>query len=102
MQEAGVALRDDWGITLPELLSEDALLELLAQRVMKLIAQGPEPFFQAMYRLDIPEKKLNAVMHDELAAEKIARLIYDRQLQKIQSRMNNKATRHDADPDLRW
>src|SRR4051812_2668854 len=100
--ETALALRADWELTLPGNITEELILQLLTERVVVILARGPEPFFQLMYRLDISEKKLTAILHDKDAAAKIARLIYDRQLQKIQSRMDNKTTKRDDDADLQW
>jgi hypothetical protein len=102
LNETANLLRQDWDLKLPDTLSEEALLQLLADKVVSIIEQGPEKFFQLMYRLDISEKKLLAVLADEHAPAKIARLIYDRQLQKIQSRHNNKVEKQDNDPELEW
>ncbi len=102
LQEAAIALGHDWGLLLPDTLSEEAILKLLADRIVTILERGPETFFQLMYRLDISEKKLNAVMQDEDVAAKIARLIYDRQLQKIQSRVANRKTSENDDPELKW
>lgn len=101
LQEAAQALKQDWDLQLPDSLSEEAILRLLADRVVTILERGPETFFQLMYRLDISEKKLNAVLEDDDVAGKIARLIYDRQLQKIQSRHINKV-KADDDPELKW
>lgn len=102
LQETAIALGQDWGLLLPDTLSEEAILKLLADRIVTILERGPETFFQLMYRLDISEKKLNAVMQDEDVAAKIARLIYDRQLQKIQSRIANRKTSESDDPELKW
>ena len=102
LQEAAIALGQDWDLRLPDTLSEEAILQLLADRIVTILERGPETFFQLMYRLDISEKKLNAVMLEEDVAAKIARLIYDRQLQKIQSRLANKKTNESDDPELKW
>lgn len=102
LEEAAFALKRDWDITLPHELTEEAILQLLADRVVLLLERGPETFFQTMYRLDISEKKLTAILNDEHVAVKIARLIYDRQLQKIQSRQANKGAKESGDPDLAW
>ena len=102
LQETAIALGQDWGLLLPDTLSEEAILKLLAGRIVTILERGPETFFQLMYRLDISEKKLNAVMQDEDVAAKIARLIYDRQLQKIQSRIANRKTSESDDPELKW
>jgi len=87
---------------LPDVLSEEAILKLLADRIVVILERGPETFFQLMYRLDISERKLNAVLDDDDVAMKVARLIYDRQLQKIQSRQEHSSTNSNDDPELRW
>jgi len=96
-------LKRDWELSLPDIVSEEEILKRLAKRIEALVERGAENFFQLMYRLDISEKKLNEVIHGEDVANKIARLIYDRQLQKIKSRelfRNTKPAQDDA--DLSW
>jgi len=102
LREAAFALKRDWDLQLPETLSEEAILKMLADKVVQILERGPETFFQLMYRLDISEKKLNSVLDDDNVAEKIARLIYDRQLQKIQSRLDHKVKKESDDPELKW
>jgi len=102
LQEAAIALGQDWDLKLPDVLSEDTILKLLADRVVLVLERGPDTFFQLMYRLDISEKKLNAILLEDDVAMKIARLIYDRQLQKIQSRMAHRKMQENGDPDLKW
>jgi hypothetical protein len=102
INEAAIALQKEWGLQLPDTVSEEEILKQLAKRVTVLIDQGPETFFQLMYRLDISEKKLNGVMQEEYVAENIARLIYDRQFQKIQSRQLFKSMNEEVDPELKW
>jgi len=102
LQEAAIALGHDWDLRLPDTLSEEAILKLLADRIVTILERGPDTFFQLMYRLDISEKKLNTVMQEDDVAAKIARLIYDRQLQKIQSRIANRKKTESDDPELRW
>jgi hypothetical protein len=102
LRQTAQKLQEDWDLRPPDTLSEEAILKLLADKVAQIIARGPGPFFQLMYRLDISEKKLNAVLGDDDKAQKIARLIYDRQLQKIQSRQENKKKNDWEDGDLGW
>ena len=102
LQQTAIALQHDWELVLSGNLSEEALLQLLADRVATLLERGAEPFFQLMYRLDISEKKLNAVLAEDNVPQKIARLIYDRQLQKIKSRLSNRMDIEDHDPELKW
>jgi len=101
INEIATALQKDWDLRLAD-VSEEAILRQLADRVVLILERGPETFFQLMYRLDISEKKLNAVMQEDDVAMKIARLIYDRQLQKIQSRMTNRKAAENDDPELKW
>ena len=102
LQEAALALQQDWDLRLPDMLSEEAILKLLADRIVTVLERGPDTFFQLMYRLDISERKLNAVMLEDDVAARIARLIYDRQLQKIHSRLTNKMKRENGDEELKW
>ena len=102
LHEAALALQQDWDLRLPDMLSEEAILKLLADRIVLILERGPDTFFQLMYRLDISEKKLNAVMQEDDVAAKIARLIYDRQLQKIRSRQENRMKKESDDPELKW
>lgn len=102
LKDTAGALQQQYGLEIPDTLSEEAILEKLTQRVMVLINEGADAFFQLMYRLDIPEKQLMAVAGDKNAPEKIARLIYDRQLQKSRSRQYYKNKQAGDDPDLQW
>ena len=100
-QDAFNALRQDWDLTTADAISEEEIIQLLTARVLYYLEREAEPFFQLMYRLDISEKKLNAVMNEEDVAERIARLIYERQMQKIHSRHTNKKS-EPYDPELSW
>ena len=102
LQEAALALGHDWNLKLPETYSEEAMLQLLADRIVLVLERGPETFFQLMYRLDISEKKLTAILQDDHVADKIARLVYDRQLQKIKARAAFRNDPKEDDPELRW
>ena len=98
--ETAVALGRDWELSLPDTISEETILSLLAQRIVVLIERGADTFYQLMYRLDISEKKLNAVLGEDDVPAHIARLIYDRQLQKIKSRAEHKKADFATDDDI--
>ena len=102
LHDTASALQATWGLQKLDMISEEALLQMLAQKITEILQQGPEAFFQLMYRLDISEKKLNAVVGSEDAARQIARLVYDRQLGKIKSRHDHRQTPGNIDPDLEW
>ena len=55
-----------------------------------------------LYRLDISEKKIKEVLHHEDIAKQIAKLIYERQIQKYNSRLVNKTSAEEKDKDLLW
>ena len=92
----------DWELQVPETFTEAQLLELLAAKISMLVEKQPETFFQLMYRLDIPEKKLNAVLGNMDTVDKIARLIYERQLEKARSRQQYRNNSEDIDKNLQW
>jgi hypothetical protein len=102
LNEAASALQQEWDIALSEIISEAAILHALEQAVIAQLQRGPEAFFQLMYRLDISEQKVNAALNSNEAAAIIARLIYDRQLQKIRSRIQNPPQRSIEDDELNW
>ena len=87
-------------LVLPETVDEEKLLLLLEQKVIAWIQSGAEEFFQMLYRLDISEKKIKEVLHHEDIAKQIARLIYERQIQKYNSRLKNKTSVHNIWEDL--
>ena len=102
LHDATIALKSEWNLLAPEMLSEEELLHLLAERVRQLIDEGPESFYQLMYRLDISERKLHAAAGSSDVADTIARLIYDRQIEKIKSRNKYRQSKDNIDPDLKW
>ena len=89
-------------LVLPETVDEEKLLKVLELKVIEWIQSGAEEFFQMLYRLDISEKKIKEVLHHEDIAKQIARLIYERQIQKYNSRLVNKARAEEKDKDLLW
>ena len=83
-------------------VSRDDLLRQLAVAVSGLLEQNADAFFQLMYRLDISEQRLNEALKDKLhAVDKIASLIYERQIQKLHYRRQSPEIDPDDD-DLRW
>ncbi|MBS1588996.1 MAG: hypothetical protein JST52_05215 [Bacteroidetes bacterium] len=95
-------LSTDFPIVLPAFLSEETMIEALEKAISFLLERNPERFFQLMYRLDIPEKNLFYVLHNqEGGVHDLAHLIYTRQVEKIRLRKIFK--REDPiDPELAW
>ena len=104
MQSAQLAqeIAKQYELVLPETVDEEMLLKVLEQKVVEWIQSGAEEFFQMLYRLDISEKKIKEVLHHEDIAKQIAKLIYERQIQKYNSRLHNKTTTEEQDKELLW
>jgi hypothetical protein len=82
--------------------SEEAFIELIAQRVAELMESNMELFINHLYRMDVDEKKVNQILlHSEYADESVykifARLIYQRQKERLETRKKYK-----RDPDDFW
>jgi hypothetical protein len=102
LDETIAALQREWDITTRDVVSEEAILKQLADKIVQVLERGPETFFQLMYRLDVSEKKLTAILNEADVANKIARLVYDRQWQKIRARRAFTGKADDTDEELRW
>ncbi|MBS1774469.1 MAG: hypothetical protein JST82_16550 [Bacteroidetes bacterium] len=96
------ALQKEWGLTLSGSFTEKEIIDALALKLAMIIEKGPDAFFQMMYRLDIPEKKLTQAMYDKNAVYEIAALVYNRQLQKQRSREYYKRRPPTGEEGLDW
>ena len=96
------------GLELAESLSADELETVLADRVNALIRTDFSGLVQLLYRIDINESRLRELLRvnadGEDAGRIIARLIMERQGQKIETRRQYKASQ-DPGPESeeeRW
>lgn len=79
----------------------EAFLDVLAMRVQYEMDFNLEHFFSLLYRLDIEEKSIKAVLKtQDNIPKKIAVLIYERQLEKMISRKQFPTT--NVDEELSW
>ncbi len=70
-------------------LDEPALLALVASRVAELLEHQPEYLMSLLYRLDVLEEKVAPVLRgqsDEPVPLALARLIVERQKQRVETR----------------
>ena len=84
-------------------LRSDEFLQKLEALVNGLIINNFEKLVQLLYRIDVNEAKLKAMLADntnEDAAKIIAALIIERQLQKIKSRAEFKSDNNSTEE--RW
>jgi hypothetical protein len=79
----------DFQLSVPASATEEALRNLLAERVNWLIVHDFDTLVRLLYRIDVPEAKLKKLLQDHPEADAgllIAAMIIDRQRQKIESR----------------
>ena len=100
--EMSAVLKEELGLELPETISEEEIVQHLAKKIATLLQSKQGSFFQIMYRLDVSEKTLSAVIDEPDAAYKIAWLVYNRQLEKYRSRQQHRSAKKDPDKDLEW
>jgi len=102
LHEIAIALENEWQLQAPQMLTEEAIVTLLTEKILAIIQQGPDAFYRLMYRIDIPEKRLSKVLGNDDTARQIAQLVYNRQLEKITSRIQHRQQQGDIDPEMKW
>lgn len=69
------------------------LLDVLTERIGQMLEQQPDYLMSLLYRLDVLEHKIKAAMHPaapEPAHKGLARLVLERQQQRIATKRNVK------------
>lgn len=82
-------------LELRETLSDDALEDLLAEQVDYMIHRDFQSLVQFLYRIDVSETRLKKLLEEatgENAGRIIARLILERQRQKVETRRQYRQT----------
>jgi hypothetical protein len=82
-------------------LSEADFLNALAPKVAYMMQYNSGVFFQLLYKLDVLEPKLKVAMQQADVPMAIARLILERQMEKIISRRDFPAS-ESKEEDLSW
>jgi hypothetical protein len=93
------------GITDANWLLQEKLLAALAAQIRSWIHHDFERLVRFLYRLDVQEDKLRRILKnhpDEDAGRLIAKLIVDRQLQKIAFRKSMSEQQSTIDPAEAW
>lgn len=83
--------------------SEEEVLALLSERIAWLMAHRMELLFSLMYRMDIDEREVRRALHPETdmpPAEGLARLVMQRQADRLRTRRDTPV--EEIDPDLAW
>ncbi len=93
------------GVTDADRLLQEDLLNALATQIRLWINHDFERLVRFLYRLDVQEDKLRRILKDhpdEDAGRLIAKLIVDRQLQKIAFRKSWTEQQTSIDPAEAW
>ena len=98
-------LNTELDIVLPEKISPEELKEKLSQYINELIRTNFQKLITLLYRIDISEPKLKALLHENFDADAaviIADLIIERQLQKIKSSQQFSQRDKNIDENEKW
>lgn len=82
-------LNTAYGLELPEAATMDQLETILAEKINTLINEDFASLVQLLYRIDVNEAKLKTLLRENTGSDAdrlIARLILERQWQKIETR----------------
>jgi hypothetical protein len=102
--ELAALVASDFQLSVPPSATEEALRNLLAERVNWLIVHDFDTLVRLLYRIDVSEAKLKKLLQDHPDADAgllIAAMIIDRQRQKIESRARHRQPKADDDEE-RW
>ncbi|MBC7867956.1 MAG: hypothetical protein H7X88_10535 [Gloeobacteraceae cyanobacterium ES-bin-316] len=92
-------------VTEESVLKDPQLFHKLCAYINELIINDFERLVSLLYRIDVSEKKIKTFLQRQPgvnAAETIAVLIIERQLQKIKSRQENRREKTDIDLNESW
>jgi hypothetical protein len=98
-------LNKELSLELSEKLAISELEQQLTDHINHLINTDFEKLVYYLYRIDVNETRMKQLLQQqggENAAQLIARLIIDRQLQKLKSRAEHKASNIDDEGAERW
>jgi hypothetical protein len=87
------------------LVKDKTLFNNLSAYINDLIITDFERLVSLLYRIDVNEKKLEYLLAQQPgtnAADTIAHLIIERQLQKIKSRQENRRDKNDYSEEEKW
>lgn len=93
LQETGKLLKKEAGLRMRGTVTMDKLEQALALRLEQMISQDFQQFVVLLYTVDVSEKKIRGILAGEGRDDAyllIARLIIERQLQKVKSRAESR------------
>lgn len=87
-----------------QLLNDETFFNELSDWINELITSNFEQLVALLYRIDVNEKKLKNLLAQSstLSSDVIARLLIERQLEKLISRRNTKKTTEENNDLEKW
>ena len=98
-------LTSELGIELSPGISMDELKQKLSSHINYLIQKDFNQLLSILYRIDVHENKLKALLHDNSETDAsmiIADSIIERQLQKLKSRKEQTPRDNNIDENEKW
>jgi hypothetical protein len=93
LQQTADLVRAPFELEAADPATEEDLLALLAERIAEMLERRPDYLMSLLYRLDVLEKKIRPVL-DPAAPEPahigLARLVLERQKQRLETKRNIK------------
>lgn len=105
VNELVASIQKDWSLVTKPLITEDQLIEILAKEINRMIRDQFSWLIHLLYRIDISEQKLRALLAENKNADAgkvIAYLIVERQKQKIAFRKSHPPKQEDIPDEDRW
>ncbi len=100
-----VNINNQFALSIPAGSSREELENALAVRINFLIVNDFSWLVQALYRIDVNEQKLEALLKENIkynAGNIIASLVVERQLEKIKSRQENRRDVNNIEEEEKW
>ena len=104
-QELVQEINNNLGMVLPQDIAVDELQEKLGGYINEMIQTNFDKLIMLLYRIDVSEQKLKQLLQQQPqqdAGKMIARLIIERQLQKIKNRQQFSQRDDDFTGEEKW
>lgn len=105
IQETAHLIEGPFDLTNTTVYTEDDLVKALAERIAVMLEKQPEQLMSLLYRLDVLENKIVPVMRPdapEPANIGLARLVVERQKQRIETKRNTRIDPLEDMDDWKW
>lgn len=98
-------IHNEWELTIPPIITEDILIDILAQRIDLLIKNDLSKLIAILYRIDVDEHKLRTMLAQYPKADAglvVATLVMERQKQKLKTKALFSKPAEDIDDAEKW